>query len=202
MAITIEDIKNIPPKYRLLLGIAGFALIGYFYFFYFLQPAIENKTKLEESLSNLETQIISRQRVVKQIEQHKIEIAKLKENLQMALAKLPEKKEIPGLLSSASEAGTTAGLEFLLFEPMTPAPMEFYAEIPVKISVRGGFHDIARFFDAVANLPRIVNVTNIKIGNANKGKDGRNVLTVDCFLKTYMFLEQAEEKKDETKTKK
>lgn len=199
MAITVDDIKKMPPKYKLLLGLAAFALLGYFYFFYFLQPALEKKTALEEKFGNLERQIISRQRVVKQIEQHKKEIAKLEENLKTALAKLPEKKEIPHLLSSASEAGTEAGLEFLLFEPMKPAPKEFYAEIPVKISVKGGYHDIARFFDSVSRLPRIVNVTDIRIGNAKKGEDGRNVLKVDCFLKTYMFLEQVEEKKDETK---
>ncbi len=199
MAITVDDIKKMPPKYKLLLGFAALALLGYFYFFYFLQPALEKKIVLEENLGNLERRIISRQRVVKQIEQHKKEIAKLKEKLKMALAKLPEKKEIPHLLSTASEAGTAAGLDFLLFKPMSPAPREFYAEIPVKIIVKGGYHDIARFFDAVAHLPRIVNVTDIKIGNAAKGKDGRNILTADCFLKTYMFLEQEEVKKDETK---
>ncbi len=199
MAITVDDIKKMPPKYKLLLGLAAFALLGYFYFFYFLQPALEKKTALEEKFGNLERQIISRQRVVKQIEQHKKEIAKLEENLKTALAKLPEKKEIPHLLSSASEAGTEAGLEFLLFEPMKPAPKEFYAEIPVKISVKGGYHDVARFFDSVSRLPRIVNVTDLRIGNAVTGEDGRNVLKVDCFLKTYMFLEQVEEKKDETK---
>ncbi len=201
MAITAEDIKNMPPTYKLLLGIAGFILIGYFYFFYFLQPGLDKKTNLEDNLGNLERRIISRQRVVKQIETHKKEIAKLKANLQMALAKLPEKKEIPRLLSSASLAGTTAGLDFLLFEPMKPTPREFYAEMPVKIIVTGGYHDIARFFDSVAHLPRIVNVTNIKIRSTPKakGEEGENSLTVDCFLKTYMFLEQAEEKKDETK---
>lgn len=194
MAISIEDINKLPPKYKILIGVALFALLGYFYFFYFLQPAMEKKTKLEESLGNLQRQIIARQGVVRQIAQHKKDIAALEENLKMALDKLPENKEIPGLLRSASEAGTSAGLEFLLFEPMKSAPKEFYAEIPVKISVKGGFHDIARFFDAVANLPRIVNVTNMKMGNAVKGEDDRNILTVDCYLKTYMFLEQKEEK--------
>jgi len=201
MAISAEDIKNMPPKYKLLLVIAGFVLIGYFYFFYFLQPALEKKTDLEENLGNLERRIMSRQRVVRQIEQHKKEIAKLRENLQLALAKLPEEKEIPNLLNAASQAGTTAGLEFLLFEPLNPSPREFYAELPVKITVKGSYHDIARFFDAVAHLPRIVNVTDIIIGNVVRGKEGENILTANCFLKTYMFLEQAEEKKDDTAKK-
>lgn len=201
MAITAEDIKNLPPKYKLLLGIAAFALIGYFYFFYFLQPALEKKTDLEENLGNLERQIMAKQRVAKQIERHKKEIVTLKENLKMALAKLPEEKEIPGLLSSASKAGTAAGLDFLLFEPLNPAPREFYAEIPVKIIVKGSYHDIARFFDAVAHLPRIVNVTDIIIGNVVRGKNGDNILTANCFLKTYMFLEQAEEKKNDATKK-
>jgi type IV pilus assembly protein PilO len=202
MAITAEDIKNMPPKYKLLLGVAGFVLIGYFYFFYFLQPALGKAVELKDNLGNLERQIVARQRVALQIEKHKKEIAQLKETLQMALSKLPEQKEIPGLLSAASKAGTSVGLEFILFEPMKPVPKEFYAEIPVRITVKGAFHNLAGFFDAVANLPRIITITDIKIGNAVKREDGENILTADCFLKTYMFLEQPDQKAEENQDEK
>nr|HOO91264.1 type 4a pilus biogenesis protein PilO [Syntrophales bacterium] len=50
----------------------------------------------------------------------------------------------------------------------------------------------AVFFDNVAHLPRIVNITDVAIkGGENKGGD--DTLTADCSMKIYMFLEKTEE---------
>ena len=67
-----------------------------------------------------------------------------------AMKALPEKEEIPSLLTSISRSGQDVGLEFLLFEPKNEVRKEFYAEIPVAMHVIGGYHDLAIFFDKVA----------------------------------------------------
>jgi type IV pilus assembly protein PilO len=60
--------------------------------------------------------------------------------------------------------------------------------------VNGPFHSAAVFFDKVAKLPRIVNIEEITMG---EGKDlkGQRILTTSCIIKTYMFLDKADEKK-------
>jgi type IV pilus assembly protein PilO len=180
------------------LGIALLLLLGYFYYFYFFQPALEKKATLEDTLKNLEIQIAARQRIAVQIKEHKKNIEELRKSLKIALAKLPEQKEISSLLVSASEAGKEAGLEILLFQPMAPVSKEFYAEIPVNIIVQGGYNDIERFFGSVAELPRIVNLTDIAINKSQEDRDGINLITANCFMKTYMFLEEtADENKKE-----
>lgn len=193
MAITLDDIQKIPNKYKILIGLAIFLLLGYFYYFYFFQAALEKRITLGENLETLDRQIARRQLVAKQIEKHKQEIEHLKENLKMALAKLPERKEIPRLLTSVSEAGKKAGLEFVLFEPTPVISREFYAEIPVKIIVEGGYHDTTLFFDSVASMPRIANVTNITMKKSTLAKSEENILTTNCFIKIYMFQEKADE---------
>jgi type IV pilus assembly protein PilO len=88
-------------------------------------------------------------------------------------------------LTSVSKSGQEVGLEFLLFEPKAESKREFYAEIPVAMSIRGDYHNLATFFDKVARLSRIVNINNITI---NRGKDIRD-LSTSCTAVTYKFVE-------------
>ena len=39
----------------------------------------------------------------------------------------------------------------------------FYAAVPFLIELEGGYHDIAKFFERLSRLPRIVNVGSLKI---------------------------------------
>lgn len=69
----------------------------------------------------------------------------------------------------------------------------------MNVSVNGTYHNTAIFFEKVAKLPRIVNVENISMSEV-KGKKGRgHEINTSCVIKTYMFLEKAEEKKDDEK---
>jgi type IV pilus assembly protein PilO len=103
---------------------------------------------------------------------------------------LPEKEEIPTLLAGISQAGRDAGLEFLLFQPKPESAKEFYAEIPVDITVSGTYHQVAVFFDKVSNLPRIVNIRDIKMIPAGQKEVG-GILTTSCQAVTYKFIESA-----------
>ncbi|MFA5279534.1 MAG: type 4a pilus biogenesis protein PilO [Smithellaceae bacterium] len=80
-----------------------------------------------------------------------------------------------------------------------PAPEPFYEEIPVKVTVSGGYQNIVFFFDKLAKLPRIVNISEVSIGDRKESKAGKKYsITASCIVKTYMFVdkkEQANEKK-------
>lgn len=117
----------------------------------------------------------------------------------MAMKKLPETKEIPSLLTAISDSGQQVGLEFLLFEPKKEKKKEFYAEIPVAMSLRGDYHNLAIFFDQVARLNRIVNITNIQMTRAKgKGKAAGELLA-KCTAVTYKFLDEPPKKKKKKK---
>jgi type IV pilus assembly protein PilO len=200
MAITVDDLKNLSPKYKAIILVVIFILIGGLYYTMYFQAMLDRRVELGDDLDSLQRQIALKEQVARQIEKHKQELADLQKNLQMAMARLPEQKEIPGLLSSVSQAGIKQGLEFVLFEPMSAVPKEFYAEIPVKITVTGGYHDLARFFEKVARLPRIVNIEDIKIDRRAgvEAQGEKIILTANCEIKTYMFLETKDEKGKKT----
>ncbi|MFP4194547.1 MAG: type 4a pilus biogenesis protein PilO [Desulfobacterales bacterium] len=101
---------------------------------------------------------------------------------------LPEKEEIPSLLTGISQAGKASGLNFLLFQPQSEAKKDFYSEIPVKMELTGGYHDLGVFFDRLARLSRVVNIMDFSIAQESGKSPGR--LKIGCTAVTYKFIDQ------------
>jgi len=157
------------------------------------------KTKLEK----IEKQLSTAKRNAAALDKFKAEMKEAETQFKLAMQALPEKEEIPQLLTSIAKSGKDANLHFFLFEPKPEIRKEFYAEIPVAINVAGTYHNLAIFFDKVARLSRIVNVRDMHL---DQSKDGL-VLSAACTAVTYKFVEpppktKSDEKKDKKKKKK
>lgn len=104
------------------------------------------------------------------------------------LRQLPNKSEMDALITDINQAGLGRGLEFELFKPAPNETFsEFYAELPITIRVTGNYHDFGAFASDVAQLPRIVTLSNIEI---TPGKAGN--LTMSVTAKTYRYLSDEE----------
>ncbi len=54
---------------------------------------------------------------------------------------------------------------------ISPKPItkkDLYSEQAYGIDVQGGYHDLALFFDKIAHMRRIVNISNLDMGASNK----------------------------------
>ena len=190
----IATTEKLSKAHRIAIGAgAFFVLIGAFTYFSFL-PKFTQTHQLKNEIDDLERMLVIATRKARQLPRYREMKAKREADLIIAKKALPNKKEIPDLLTGISRAGKDAGLEFLLFQPKAENKKEFYAEIPVSIKVNGAYHNIAIFFDKVARLFRVVNITNINM----KGNSGTRKLDTSCTAITYRFLEP----KPETKVKK
>ena len=138
--------------------------------------------KVEQELKVVTIKAAKLPRLQKEIKAAEVEFRIVKETL-------PEKKDIPSLLTSISQAGRAADLEFRLFEPKKEKKRDFYAEIPVGLQISGSYHNLAVFFDSISRLSRIVNIKNLKL------KKGKDKLSINCQAVTYRFLESKEAKK-------
>ena len=143
---------------------------------------------LEQQLASVEQELAKAKKNARELNDWRNKMKKKESQYKSVMRALPEKEELPSLLAGISQAGKDAGLEFVLFQPKSEIPKGFYAEIPVEISVNGGYHQIAVFFDKVANLPRIVNLRRIKMSPASQ-KESR--LSLACQAVTYKFIESA-----------
>jgi type IV pilus assembly protein PilO len=73
-------------------------------------------------MTELQQQIVEKERVVAQLARYIREVNSLRESFNLALMKLPNSREIAGLLASVVLSGEEAGVNFLLFEPKPPDP--------------------------------------------------------------------------------
>jgi type IV pilus assembly protein PilO len=198
----VEKIIQLPLPQK-LAGIAVILIaLGAGFFFGLEQPKLNELKGLQGKLDKINTDINETRKVANNLPKFKAEYEGLKKDLDSALTELPNSKEIPSLLTSITSAGKGAGLDFLVFRPKGEIPKEFYAEVPVDISVSGPFFGIANFFVAVGKLPRIVNISNVSFADIRNDR-GRNLVRVNCQATTFRFLDKTEIKdtKDDKKKK-
>lgn len=75
-----------------------------------------------------------------------------------------------------------------------PPPEPFYEEIPVAVSVLGSYQNILSFFYKVSKLPRIVNISDISIGDRKEVQGKGTLVTSTCTIKTYKFIDKEKNK--------
>ena len=145
---------------------------------------------METELASLQSKIREQQAIAGNLRSFQDEVRRLEAQLSLLLEQLPNSAEIPSLLKSVSDLGKESGLEFLRFAPSGEVKKDFYAEIPVSISVNGDYHSFALFSDKVAHYPRIVNLSNIAFSSPKPSGDNLVLVTVNCTATTYRFLDQ------------
>jgi type IV pilus assembly protein PilO len=101
---------------------------------------------------------------------------------------LPSKAEMDALLSDINQAGLGRSLQFDLFRPGQVAVKEYYAELPISIKVTGRYHDIGAFASDIANLSRIVTLSNLNIAPKQDG-----ALILETTAKTFRYLDPDEQ---------
>jgi type IV pilus assembly protein PilO len=186
----LEKIEKLAPWQRLaIVAAVVVALFGAATWLVYL-PLYDEITELENKLQGLEKKLATAKINAAELGKFQAKMQEAEAQFKIAMRALPEKEEIPSLLTNVSKSGQDVGLEFLLFEPKPENKKEFYAEIPVAMNIRGDYHNLAIFFDKVARLSRIVNINNIAI---NRGKEIRD-LNASCTAVTYKFVEAPPEK--------
>lgn len=196
----IEKALKLPTKQKIAILLILMLVEGAGLFYFLVMPKMSQMKDLQGKLDGLRSQVDESTRIANNLPKFKAEYEALKKQLDSALTELPNQKEIPSLLTSISSAGKGAGLDFLVFRPKGEEPRDFYAVVPVDISVSGNFQQVANFFVAVGQLPRIVNISNVNFANI-KTVAGRTTFTVNCLATTFRFLDK-KETTDEKKKKK
>ncbi|MBU2629327.1 MAG: type 4a pilus biogenesis protein PilO [Proteobacteria bacterium] len=198
--IVFEKVGALTKVQRLLICLVTFAIIGGVYYYFIFMPKYEELKIVQKNLQIQEKKLSDYKKRAAEILKYEKLMAQTQEEFNLAMNALPDKREIPSLLTGISNAGSGTGLAFLLFQPDNEINKEFYQEIPVSIKVEGRYHQITDFFFQITRLNRIVNINNVEV----KGKPDGNTLEMSCKAVTYMFVEKQEsndKKKPKTKNK-
>jgi type IV pilus assembly protein PilO len=181
------------------------ALIGYVYFFtsflpFFHHPMRSKIESLSSEYEKMSAELEKARKTVGNLAKLEAEYNRLHDKWFAAQGLLPTEKEVADLLRKVTRVGSQAGIDFLLFEPQDPVQKEFITENPVKVRVRGEYHQLGIFLSKVANLDRIINVTNLAIKPVEKKDSGGNedramrnyTIQAEMTLTAYTLVEGGE----------
>jgi len=198
LAPVIERIERLSKLQRILIY-AGtvIVLVGAFVYFSYM-PKLKEIGKLKVKQNELQKKLQTAKKNAAQLDYYRARMREAETKFKIAKRALPDKKEIPTLIDGISQAAHDAGLDILVFTPKPEVRKEFYAQVPIAIKVSGDYHDVAVFFDMVAGLPRIVNVTDIAIVPAKEGAK----LSTSCTAVVYRFVEPVKKEGKGKKKKK
>ncbi len=119
------------------------------------------------------------------------QVRELDRELGAVLARLPDRKEIPDLLNTVSELASQSGLRITKFRQLEERLQDYYAEVPVELTMVGTYHEVAAFFDRIPRLSRLINVTGITMKRPVSAGEGIQI-EVGCLATTFRFLDEKE----------
>ncbi len=100
---------------------------------------------------------------------------------------LPEAAEYPSFLSAVQGVANVTGVALNSWDPMDEVPQQFFAKVPMKLTIAGRFHQVAKFFYGVGQLDRIINIENITMREPKREGDDVTVST-ECLATAFHTL--------------
>ena len=194
--LNLRNVGNWPmlPKVLMLLGIvAVIVALGYFLDW---KEQWETLEVAQAEEGKLKTQYAEKKAKAINFELYVQQLNEVEQSFGALVKQLPNRSEIDALLTDINQAGLGRGLQFELFRPAAQEKMaEFYAELPIRLRITGTYHDMGAFASDIAQLPRIVTLTDLAISN-EKGN-----LVLDADAKTFRYLDEEEIAKQRAATK-
>jgi type IV pilus assembly protein PilO len=200
LAPFFQNLEKLTKPQRMGIYAATLIVIVSLSVWFLLMPKHQKIALLDKELQQVQQELAVAKKNASELNDWRNKMKQKEAQYKTVTRALPEKEEIPTLLAGISQAGKDAGLDFILFQPKPESAKDFYAEIPVDISVSGTYHQVAVFFDKVSNLPRIVNIRDIRMAPASSKEDGGGMLTTSCQAVTYKFIENSGTKKKSRRT--
>ena len=162
-------------KLSLAIPVAGGAL-GIFYFTHLLPFSFPNSREhiasLKDDYEKKSSELARARASVADLPRFEAEYDQLHQRWELAAELLPTDRQLSTLLRKITLAGQQTGVQFVTFRPEGQKPSEYQTELPVHIAVTGPYHNIGSFLAELANLRRIVTVSNLHLVSTNKPDDG------------------------------
>ncbi|MED5607629.1 MULTISPECIES: type 4a pilus biogenesis protein PilO [Pseudomonas] len=183
--LDFNNVGSWPAAVKVIAGALLMVLVlvlGYQFHLKDLQGELDQRRAEEETLKQ---QFGTKAFQAANLEAYKNQMKEMEESFGALLRQLPSDTEVPGLLEDITRTGLGSGLEFEEIKLLPEVTQQFYIELPIQISVVGGYHDLATFVSGVASLPRIVTLHDFEIKPVSA--DSTTKLRMTIVAKTYRY---------------
>ncbi|MBU4319920.1 MAG: type 4a pilus biogenesis protein PilO [Nitrospinae bacterium] len=176
MALKLDikfDLKKVPKGARIAIAVTPAVIIAILFVMFVYMPKTKEIKKLNTVISAQENEIAKNKTIAAKLDILKVENDKLIKELKELQEKLPEEEGVSTLIQQIAEIAAKADIDILTWKPETKKahPSGIVEEIPFSLTLAGTYHNLGSFFSSLTRLNRIVNVSDIQLGDPKARKE-------------------------------
>ena len=171
------------PAKIFLCVLASAAIVAGCYFVFVKEKNLTLQTEQSKEV-RLREDFKSKAYEAANLEKYREQMVKMRESFGALVSRLPTDTEVPGLIEDIDDKGVESSLEINKIELQNEVVSDIHVELPISISVSGGYHEFGSFVSGIAGMPRIVTLHNFSIQPENNNS---GFLVMNLQAKTYRY---------------
>jgi type IV pilus assembly protein PilO len=177
-------LAKLPVIAKVGVGALFAVLIGVAYFVVFYGDLASSVTAEKNTEARLRGELSDARKAEFSYQQDLTELSQRQQHQRELVKILPTETEYPAFLSAVQNVANVAGVGLTAWSPMPEVPEQFYSRVPMKVTLKGRYHQVAKFFHGVGQLDRVINMENITLTEPkNEGEDV--ILKVDALATAF-----------------
>ena len=145
------------------------AMVGVAYYYIYFNPLYQANQELKTKLADKKAENATLKTFEPKLAEVNRNMAILQQQLEIQKRIVPEDKDADQFIKLLHDTAATSGIEIRRYTAMPVGNREFYSEVPFTIDIDGPYYSVMNFFQRVAELERIVNVSNMQMANTKGG---------------------------------
>jgi type IV pilus assembly protein PilO len=166
-------LENLSLPGRIAVGLVFVLMVGAAYFVVFYGE-IDGNIAAQIQLKSTKERELATSRDAD--DEYNKDLTELERRKQIAVKQkkiLPDDAEWAPFLATLQNAATLSGIDFANWEPQDEVPESFYVKVPMKVKLKGRYHQIAKFFHSIGQADRIINMADIRMTTGKGQQDTR-----------------------------
>ncbi len=192
MAVDMKSLTNMKWYYQIAIAVVLCGALLGLGWYYFISPVQDDIAKKQGQLTDLQKEVAKSLQQKKVFEQFKADTLELTRKLESLKAVLPLEKETPQIIDSIHQQASSSNLQILRIGVRPIIDHDVYTEWPWDMEVVGTYNNIGVFLDKVRQLPRIVNISGLKI--TSRASEGDKAFTASVgatfVITTFIYRDE------------
>jgi Tfp pilus assembly protein PilO len=170
MAINFNEISGLKQWGAVIVGGAIVTAALYFTIFKSMndknasaQQALQTKVRENNELESYRPKLKDMER----------QLANLKQQLEIERRIVPDDKQVDTFIQTVDGEAQKAGVELRRYTAKPVATKDYYSELPFDMELDGPYYSMLNFFDRLGKLERIVNISNLLVGNTKNPTEAK-----------------------------
>jgi len=190
---TSLNLAKIAMPVRIGIGVGAVVLAALTYWVMFYTAVSQKIQTAKTQTTQLNTDLAAQKQAQASYFADRDELA-LRQQRQRELNKvLPETTEQAAFLSAIQQVSNVSGIDLEAWQPMDERQEAFFAKVPMHLTMKGRFHQVAKFAYEMGKLDRIINVENIELSSPKKEGDDI-VMSAQCLATTFHMIAKGAKK--------